>query len=85
VLAWRTLDTAGRRWHVVFESTSLAGVTAAIRACLGAGALLAADAGGAAAPGLPPLPEVELGLVRRADTEADPLVDAVEHLLRRLA
>jgi hypothetical protein len=34
--------------------------------------------------GLPDLPDVELGLVRRPGTEGDPLVDAVESLLRRL-
>ncbi|GAA0910873.1 LysR family transcriptional regulator [Virgisporangium aurantiacum] len=79
------LEADGRRWNVVFESTGLAGVTAAVRAGLGIAALLPVNAEpGFTATGLPPLPEVELGLLRRADTEADPLVDAVENLLKRL-
>lgn len=79
------LDAAGRAWRIVFESTSLAGVTAAVRAGLGITALLPANLDpGTAAPGLPDLPDVELGLVRRSDTEGDPLVDAVEALLRQL-
>jgi DNA-binding transcriptional LysR family regulator len=88
---WRSavlnaLEAEGRRWHIVFESTGLAGVTAAVEAGLGVAALLPANAEpGATAAGLPPLPEVEFGLLRRADTEADPLVDAVEGLLKRLA
>jgi DNA-binding transcriptional LysR family regulator len=79
------LDAAGRPWRIVFESTSLAGVLAAVHAGLGVTALLPANLDpGTAAPGLPDLPDVELGLVRRSDTEGDPLIDAVEALLRRL-
>ncbi|GIF96029.1 LysR family transcriptional regulator [Catellatospora citrea] len=79
------LRAHGRAWRVAFESTSLAGVQAAVRAGLGAAALLATNvAPGTVAPGLPALPEVELGLVRGAATDGDPLVDAVEELLRRL-
>ncbi|MFI2200516.1 LysR substrate-binding domain-containing protein [Streptomyces sp. NPDC020192] len=75
----------GRRWHTTFESTSLPGVRAAVRAGLGAAALLPATVEpGTAARGLPQLPEVELGLVRRPGTEGDPLVDAVEDVLKRL-
>lgn len=79
------LQTAGRRWRVAFESTSLPGVQAAVRAGLGVAALLPANIDpGTAAHGLPELPDVELGLVRRSNTEGDPLVDAVESVLRRL-
>lgn len=79
------LDAAGRTWRIVFESTSLAGVRAAVRAGLGVTALLPAnlDAGETVA-GLPDLPDVELGLVRRSGTEGDSLVDAVEAVLRQL-
>ncbi|WP_433188442.1 LysR family transcriptional regulator [Actinoallomurus sp. CA-150999] len=84
-----TLDAAGRRWRVVFESTGLAGVLAAVRAGLGVAALLPAnlDADLTAAADtarLPALPDVELGLIRRSGTEGDPLVDAVEAVLRGL-
>jgi DNA-binding transcriptional LysR family regulator len=79
------LDAADRRWRIVFESTNLAGVQAAVRAGLGVAALLPATADpGTAVEGLPDLPDVELGLVRRPGTEGDPLVDAVEGVLRRL-
>lgn len=85
----KTLDDAGRPWRVVFESTSLAGVQGAVRAGLGIAALLpanleadmtAADNGHA----LPALQDVHIGLVRRPDTEGNPLIDAVEKLLRQL-
>jgi len=80
------LEAAGRAWRIVFESTSLAGVQAAVRAGLGVAALLPANIDpGTTAAGLPDLPDVELGLVRRSGTEGDPLVDAVEAVLRRLA
>ena len=81
----QTLEQAGRKWRVVFESTSLAGVQAAVRAGLGVSAMFPAhlDAD-AAALDLPALPDVELGLVRRSGTEGDRLVDAIESLLRRL-
>jgi len=83
------LEAAGRGWRVVFESNSLAGVQAAVRAGLGAGALLAANmepdlSSVAAEQALPAIPDVELGLVRRPGTEGDPLVDAVETLLRQM-
>jgi DNA-binding transcriptional LysR family regulator len=81
------LHRAGRAWRVVFESTSLAGIQAAVRAGLGAAALLPAnlDAGlCTGATGLPALPEVELGLARRPGTEGIPLLDSVETLLRSL-
>lgn len=90
---WRTsvleaLERADRRWRVAFESNSLVGVLAAVRAGLGVAALLPANLEPAMAPhdphALPPLPDVELGLARHPRTAGDPLVDAVETALRRM-
>ncbi|HEY8457994.1 MAG TPA: LysR family transcriptional regulator [Actinopolymorphaceae bacterium] len=84
----QTLQQADRRWRVAFESNSLIGVLAAVRAGLGVAALMPAnveptmvchDPGG-----LPALPDVELGLVRHPRTAGDPLIDAVETVLRRM-
>ncbi|KAF4406601.1 LysR family transcriptional regulator [Streptomyces lycii] len=91
--AWRTsvletLERAGRRWRVAFESNSLAGVLAAVRSGLGVAALLPANLEPAMAchdaDALPPLPDVGLGLARHPGTAGDPLVDAVETALRRM-
>ncbi|MEV4018141.1 LysR family transcriptional regulator [Nonomuraea angiospora] len=91
--AWRTsvletMEGTGRRWRVAFESNSLAGVLAALRAGLGVAALLPANLEPAMAcheaDALPALPDVELGLARHPDTEGDALVDAVETALRRM-
>jgi DNA-binding transcriptional LysR family regulator len=91
---WRTsvleaLERADRRWCLAFESNSLAGVLAALRAGLGAAALMPANLEPAMAchdaDALPPLPDVELGLARHPRTEGDLLVDAVETALRRMA
>lgn len=91
--AWRTsvletMEGAGRRWRVAFESNSLAGVLAALRAGLGVAALLPANLEPAMAchdtAALPALPDVELGLARHPDTEGDALIDAVETALRRM-
>ncbi|WP_436759739.1 LysR family transcriptional regulator [Streptosporangium sp. V21-05] len=94
--AWRTsvleamevMEGTGRRWRVAFESNSLAGVLAALRAGLGVAALLPANLEPAMAchdvAALPPLPDVELGLARHHGTEGDALVDAVETALRRM-
>lgn len=81
------LDAAARPWRVAFESTALAGVHAAVRAGLGAAALLPAniEAGMTAVDDttlLPTLPDVTLGLVRHSRTIGDPLIDAVESVLR---
>nr|WP_042177550.1 LysR family transcriptional regulator [Kibdelosporangium sp. MJ126-NF4]CEL12675.1 Transcriptional regulator, LysR family [Kibdelosporangium sp. MJ126-NF4]CTQ93539.1 Transcriptional regulator, LysR family [Kibdelosporangium sp. MJ126-NF4] len=80
------LDQAGRRWRVAFESTGLVGVQAAVRAGLGVAALMPSnvETGMAVTDALPALPDVTLGLVRRADTVGNPLVDAVEAVLRTL-
>lgn len=90
--SWRTavlesLERADRRWRVAFESNSLVGVLAAVRAGLGVTALMPANLEPAMAchdaDALPFLPDVELGLVRHPRTEGDPLIDAVETALRR--
>lgn len=90
---WRTsalaaLTRAQRRWRVTFESNSLVGVLAAVRAGLGVAALMPANLEPAMAgrdvAGLPTLPDVELGLARHPRTAGDPLVDAVETALRRM-
>ncbi|NBE95656.1 LysR family transcriptional regulator [Nonomuraea sp. KC401] len=89
---WRTsvleaMDRADRPWRVAFESNSLVGVLAAVRAGLGVAALMPAnlEPGMAChdADALPALPDVELGLARHPRTEGDPLTDAVESALRR--
>ncbi|WP_329080884.1 LysR family transcriptional regulator [Streptosporangium sp. NBC_01469] len=91
--AWRTsvletMEGTGRRWRVAFESNSLAGVLAALRAGLGVAALLPANLEPAMAchdaAALPALPDVELGLARHPATEGDALIDAVETALRRM-
>ncbi|MFE2533633.1 LysR family transcriptional regulator [Streptomyces sp. NPDC059371] len=79
------LESAGRRWRIVFESTAMSGVQAAVRAGLGATALLPANVEpGTAVEGLPALPDVEVALVRSAGRDGDPLLQAVEDLLRAL-
>lgn len=85
----RSLDAAGRPWRVAFESTGLTGVIAGAQAGLGAASLMPANVGPelvalGPATGLPPLPEVEIGLVRRFGAEGDPLLDAVQDLLEGL-
>ncbi|GAB2484837.1 LysR substrate-binding domain-containing protein [Streptosporangium sandarakinum] len=91
--AWRTsvletMEGSGRRWRVAFESNSLAGVLAALRAGLGVAALLPSNLEPAMAchdaAALPALPDVELGLARHPGTEGDALIDAVETALRRM-
>jgi DNA-binding transcriptional LysR family regulator len=79
------LEAAGRTWRIVFESTNLAGIHAAVRAGVGVTALLPANIDpGAARLDLPALPDVELGLIRRSGTEGNPLIDAIEGVLRGL-
>ncbi|MFT2016594.1 LysR family transcriptional regulator [Streptomyces sp. 796.1] len=91
--SWRTsvldaLERAGRPWRVAFESNSLVGVLAAVRAGLGVAALLPANLDPAMARhdahALPTLPDVELGLARHPRSLGDPLIDAVETALRRM-
>lgn len=89
---WRTsvletLERADRRWRVAFESNSLVGVLAAVRAGLGVAALMPTNLEpvmvGHDTNALPTLPDVELGLARHPRTQGDPLIDAVETALRR--
>lgn len=86
--ALETLERADRRWRVAFESNSLIGVLAAIRAGLGVAVLMPANLEPVMAchdaDALPTLPDVELGLARHPRTEGDPLIDAVETTLRRM-
>jgi DNA-binding transcriptional LysR family regulator len=91
---WRTsvletLERANRRWRVAYESNSLVGVLAAVRAGLGAAAVMPANLEPGMvrhdADALPTLPDVELGLARHPRTVGDPLIDAVETALRRMA
>jgi DNA-binding transcriptional LysR family regulator len=83
-----TLERADRRWQIAFESNSLIGVLAAVRAGLGVTALMPANLEPVMAchdtDALPALPDVEFGLVRHPRTEGDPLIDAVETALRRM-
>lgn len=90
--AWRTaaieaLNRDGRQWRVAFESNSLVGVLAALRAGLGVAVLMPANLDPAMAchdpAALPALPDVEFGLARHPRTDGDPLIDAVENALRR--
>ncbi|MEU8331970.1 LysR family transcriptional regulator [Micromonospora sp. NPDC048839] len=91
--SWRTsvldtLERADRRWRVAFESNSLVGVLAAVRAGLAVAALMPANLEPVMicrdADALPVLPDVEFGLARHPRTEGDPLIDAVETALRRI-
>jgi DNA-binding transcriptional LysR family regulator len=83
-----TLERADRRWRVAFESNSLVGVLAAVRAGLGVAAVMSANLEPVMAchdaDALPTLPDIELGLARHPRTEGDPLIDAVETALRRM-
>jgi DNA-binding transcriptional LysR family regulator len=91
--SWRSLmqaalSSAGRRCRVAFESGSLTAVQAAVRAGLGATALLPTSMAGLVSEpisqDLPALPEIEIGLSRRPESEGDKLVNAVEELLKKL-
>ncbi|GIG87994.1 LysR family transcriptional regulator [Plantactinospora endophytica] len=91
--AWRTsvletLERTERPWRVAFESNSLVGVLAAVRAGLGVAALMPGNLEPAMVchdpNALPALPDVELGLARHPRTEGDPLINAVETALRRM-
>jgi DNA-binding transcriptional LysR family regulator len=90
---WRTavletLEQADRHWRVAFESNSLVGVLAAVRAGLGVAALMPANLEPAMAchdaDALPVLPDIEFGLARHPRSGGDALVDAVETALRRV-
>ncbi len=92
--SWRNivqaaLSAAGRRSRIVFESGSLTVVQGAVRAGLGITTLLRTSI----VPGivrvpvsqhLPSLPDIEIGLARRPESEGDVLVNAVEDMLKQL-
>ncbi len=91
--SWRslmqaTLNSAGRRCRIAFESGSLTAVQAAVRAGLGVTALLPTSMTGLVSASisnvLPPLPDIEIGLSRRPESEGDKLVSAVEEMLKKL-
>ncbi|AAQ57897.1 LysR family transcriptional regulator [Chromobacterium violaceum] len=90
--SWRdamlqALQLAGRRHRVVFESSSLLAVQAALEAGLGVGALLpdvANDALRPLPPGcLPALPPVPLALYRHAGRDGDPELETLSRLFFR--
>lgn len=82
------LSSAGRRCRVAFESGSLTAVQAAVRAGLGVTALLPTSMARLVSSPmvhvLPPLPDIEIGLSRRPESQGDKLVDAVEEMLKQL-
>jgi DNA-binding transcriptional LysR family regulator len=92
--SWRSLMLAGlrsvgRSCRIAFESGSLTAVQAAVRAGLGVTALLPTSLGpglisAPLSPYLPALPEIEIGLSRRPESEGDNLVSAVEEMLKHL-
>jgi DNA-binding transcriptional LysR family regulator len=91
---WRSLvqsalSEAGKNSRIVFESGSLTAVQAAVRAGLGVTTLLptAMAQGIVSAPVsqlLPSLPDIEIGLSRRPESEGDVLTSAVEAMLKQL-
>jgi DNA-binding transcriptional LysR family regulator len=88
-LVQSALSAAGKSSRIVFESGSLTAVQAAVRAGLGVTTLLptAMAQGIVSAPVsqfLPPLPEIEIGLSRRPESEGDVLASAVESMLKQL-
>ena len=89
---WRqgVLDALARHrrtWRVVFQSTSLTAVQAAIGAGIGIGALFLANVPAGCVrvedKALPALPPVEVMIARKPGTDADPALDTLERLLTR--
>jgi len=87
--ALSSLDDIGRRWRIVYTSTSLAGAQAAVRAGLGITVLpremvpgglitLGADAG------LPQLDDTEIALMQAPGTPARPTRRLAEHIVAAL-
>ena len=87
--ALSSLDDVGRRWRIVYTSTSLAGAQAAVRAGLGITVLpremvpgglitLGADAG------LPQLDDTEIALMQAPGTPARPTRRLAEHIVAAL-
>lgn len=90
--ATSALDAAGRTWRVGYQSPSLAGALAALRAELGVAILPKAMAGAdlatlGASDGLPPLDDTEIALRRqpRLSAPAALLADAITEALGPVA
>lgn len=83
---FEALERAGRSWRIAFEGTSLSALQAAVQAGLGIAALMrpSLTPDMAVIDDLPQLADIDLGLVRRAGTEGEPVLDALEGLLRNL-
>jgi len=83
---FEALERAGRSWRIAFEGTSLSAIQAAVQAGLGVSALMRSNLTSdiTAIDHLPALADIELGLIRRAGTEGEPALDALEGLLRNL-
>ncbi len=80
------LDLVGRRWRIAYSSQSIAGIYAAVETGLAVGTILPSNLRPGLvvlgeADGMPPLPEIAILLIRRADA-GSPLLDAmVDHVL----
>jgi DNA-binding transcriptional LysR family regulator len=83
---FEALERAGRPWRIAFEGTTLPAIQAAVQAGLGVSALMRTSLSPdmIVLDQLPMLADIELGLVRRAGTEGEPVLDALEGLLRNL-
>ena len=90
--SWRdamlqALESAGRPYRVVLESSSLLAVQAALQAGLGVGALLSDDDLPGVEPlpreALPPLPAVPMALYRQPESLGDPALDQLTRLFFR--
>jgi len=79
------IERAGRRWHVVLQSNSMAAVQAAVVSGLGAAALLPGSVPTGcsldATTPLPKLPEVDIAVSRRPGGEGDLALNTLERLL----
>jgi len=85
-MIFEALERAGRPWRIAFEGTSLSALQAAVQAGLGVAALMrpSLTLDMVEFDDLPQLADIELGLLRRAGTEGEPMLDALEGLLRNL-
>jgi len=81
----QALNQAGKPWHVVYCSDSLSGLKAAIEAGIGISSLSEQTAHEGMpildeTTGLPPLPQVEVGLHYRKDRPSSGVLKLVEHI-----
>jgi DNA-binding transcriptional LysR family regulator len=88
-LVQSALSAVGKSSRIVFESGSLTAVQAAVRAGLGVTTLLPTAmvqgiVSAQVSQFLPPLPDIEIGLSRRPESEGDVLTNAVEAMLKQL-